>query len=245
MTKDYAKKRRPHVTPRRRTGYSHAAVERPFLPPWAWMIAGLLLGLMVSGILYWKLNSPFKPLNPLTVAIQEEKPASSKTSPKKQSKAKESITTAQTNGSRFDFYTVLPTMSKEGLDIVDTNNLTASTLALALQNQIQKATTNQENIKETSPQAKANIASTEDKTKTSPYVIQAGSFRQLSQAEELKAQLALSGFEASIQTFKLSPRDTRYRVFIGPFTSKDKADFQQAQLEQTQPLHSVVLKIGV
>lgn len=240
MTKDYAKKRRPHVTPRKRGGYSHAATDRSLMPAWAWMIAGLLLGLMLSGILYWKLNAPLKPLNPVSVAIQEESPLPKA---RKQGKNKEAMTSAQTNGSRFDFYTVLPTMSKEGPDMVDTTHATTSTLALALQNQIQSTLPDQ---KETDlPKQPINPLTTEAKEKTAPYVIQAGSFRQLSQAEELKAQLALSGFEASIQTFKMGPKDTRYRVFIGPFTSKDKADFQQAQLEQTQPLHSVVLKIGV
>jgi cell division protein FtsN len=100
---------------------------------------------------------------------------------------------------------------------------------------------------EAQEQAKLETTPFTEKLPSTPYayIIQTGSFRSLAQAEELKAQLAFSGFEASIQTFKMGAKDTRYRVFIGPFESKDQADTQQYKLEQAQELHSVVMKIGV
>lgn len=242
MTKDYAKKRRPHVAPRRRNGYATSS-GNTMMPAWAWMIAGLLLGLILSGAIYWKINVPFKALKPLA-ALQDKNTSTVK----KQNKTTKDQAIAQANGPRFDFYTVLPNMTVDGPEIAEPKHANNTTLALTLQNQNNPPEKEKvlEKEMQTSNVPPIAAALNLSKEKASiPYIIQAGSFRQLSQAEELKAQLALSGFEASIQTFKLSPRDTRYRVFIGPFSTKDKADFQQAQLEQTYSLHSVVLKIGV
>jgi cell division protein FtsN len=50
------------------------------------------------------------------------------------------------------------------------------------------------------------------------YIIQAGSFRSLEQADRLKARLALYGIEATIQTVTINNNDTWHRVRIGPMT---------------------------
>lgn len=61
------------------------------------------------------------------------------------------------------------------------------------------------------------------------YVLQAGSFRSASDADALKAQLALLGYEASVQTVSIN-QDTYHRVRVGPFASRDRADAARAQL---------------
>ncbi len=48
------------------------------------------------------------------------------------------------------------------------------------------------------------------------YMLQAGSFRKYSEAERLKARLALQGIEASIQKVKINDTDSWHRVRIGP-----------------------------
>jgi cell division protein FtsN len=48
------------------------------------------------------------------------------------------------------------------------------------------------------------------------YVLQAGSFRNLEQADRLKAKLALQGIEASIQTVRIKGGETWHRVRVGP-----------------------------
>ncbi len=48
------------------------------------------------------------------------------------------------------------------------------------------------------------------------YVLQAGSFRNLAQADRLKARLALQGIVASIQTVKIKDGETWHRVRVGP-----------------------------
>lgn len=74
------------------------------------------------------------------------------------------------------------------------------------------------------------------------YTIQAGSFRLLAQAEELKAKLAMSGFEASVQTYSVNEKDLRYRVYVGPFTDKSLALASQQKLEEAYSLHSLIIK---
>ncbi len=49
------------------------------------------------------------------------------------------------------------------------------------------------------------------------FVIQAGSFRRLAEADGLKARLALMGIEADIQTIVVGNGRTWHRVRIGPF----------------------------
>lgn len=52
----------------------------------------------------------------------------------------------------------------------------------------------------------------------SQYLLQAGSFRTLEQADSLRARLALLGVEASIETVRLKEGDTWHRVRVGPFS---------------------------
>lgn len=74
------------------------------------------------------------------------------------------------------------------------------------------------------------------------YSIQVGSFRLLVQAEELKAKLAMSGFEASIQTHNVSQKEIWYRVYVGPFSDKSLAIASQQKLEAAYSLRSLIVK---
>ncbi|MBI1423716.1 MAG: SPOR domain-containing protein [Gammaproteobacteria bacterium] len=49
----------------------------------------------------------------------------------------------------------------------------------------------------------------------SEYILQAGSFRDYKQADQLKAKLALQGIDANIQSVQVN-QDTWHRVRIGP-----------------------------
>jgi cell division protein FtsN len=63
-------------------------------------------------------------------------------------------------------------------------------------------------------------------TQTKPVVdrlwLQAGAFASESDAENLKARLALSGWEASVQTATLPDKTVRYRVRLGPYDNTDE-----------------------
>jgi cell division protein FtsN len=52
--------------------------------------------------------------------------------------------------------------------------------------------------------------------------LQAGAFAGESEAENLRARLALSGWEASVQTATLPDKSVRYRVRLGPYDNTDE-----------------------
>ncbi|HYW03510.1 MAG TPA: SPOR domain-containing protein [Gammaproteobacteria bacterium] len=68
------------------------------------------------------------------------------------------------------------------------------------------------------------------------YYLQAGAFRHYSDADQLKAKLALLGIEASIQKVTIDSqgegKDTWHRVRIGPFTDLSRLNTTRARLRK-------------
>jgi len=62
------------------------------------------------------------------------------------------------------------------------------------------------------------------------YLMPCGSFRDLTRAEELKAQIALAGYESKINQVKVESGQW-YRVELGPFKSKRKAESIRHRLQ--------------
>ena len=58
----------------------------------------------------------------------------------------------------------------------------------------------------------------------------AGAFASESDAENLKARLALSGWEASVQMATLADKSVRYRVRLGPYDNTDELNRIKADL---------------
>lgn len=63
------------------------------------------------------------------------------------------------------------------------------------------------------------------------YILQAGSFRSAADADGLKAQLALLGYQASVQTVTIN-QDTYHRVRLGPFADLERANAARARLRE-------------
>ncbi|MBU0689177.1 MAG: SPOR domain-containing protein [Gammaproteobacteria bacterium] len=74
------------------------------------------------------------------------------------------------------------------------------------------------------PQPKPPVDST-------PYLVQAGSFQNVDDAEKLKARLALGGFEASIVSVNLPEKGLWHRVRLGPFAGLAAANTAIASLK--------------
>lgn len=64
------------------------------------------------------------------------------------------------------------------------------------------------------------------------FFLQAGSFQNGSDADNLKARLAMVGIEASIQTTTLADKGMWHRVRIGPFADVDQVNNMRNQLKQ-------------
>lgn len=216
MTKDYAKKRRLHT--QRARGQTPEASSLS-MPMWAWMIAGLTLGLTLAAVLYWKLNAKHHLPQVATISIEEVGQHGT-------TKQQVSAESQDENSNRFDFYTVLPNMTMDIPESVSTPSSAKPNAVIA-----------------EAPSTPTLDLATQDPVKD--FIVQVGSFRTLAQAEELKAKLALAGMQASVQTFEKSPTETWHRVYVGPFANKQEAVALQHQLQQTHALHSLVLKMRV
>lgn len=62
--------------------------------------------------------------------------------------------------------------------------------------------------------------------------LQAGAFQKNADAENLKARLAMLGFEASILPVEVPDKGTMHRVRIGPYASTDEMNRARSQLGQ-------------
>lgn len=79
------------------------------------------------------------------------------------------------------------------------------------------------------------------------YVLQAGSFGNFQDADQLKAKLVLNGLVAQIQKVTIEGKGEYYRVRLGPFDKLEKLDAAEQRLRQlgiAKPL-AVKLKKGV
>lgn len=72
--------------------------------------------------------------------------------------------------------------------------------------------------------------SIQEKENSSKYILEVGEFNKVSDADELKARLALIGFEAKIETITSKNQLKIFKVSIGPFNSQSSAIFQKNKL---------------
>jgi cell division protein FtsN len=80
--------------------------------------------------------------------------------------------------------------------------------------------------------AAERVAST-DAARAAPgdkFWLQAGSFATEADAENLKARLALAGWEASVQQGALADKSVRYRVRLGPYDNTDELNRMKSEL---------------
>ena len=74
------------------------------------------------------------------------------------------------------------------------------------------------------------------------YVLQAGSFRKLAQADRLKAELALIGMPVQIQTVSIDGGSKWHRVRVGPFPDLQALNEARSEL-QKNGLKVMVLRV--
>ena len=79
-------------------------------------------------------------------------------------------------------------------------------------------------------------------TRPGTYVLQAGSYRGLGDADRTRAQLALAGVESKVQKVTVDT-DTWYRVRIGPITNLDELNRVRTRLRHTE-LEALVIRVG-
>ena len=88
---------------------------------------------------------------------------------------------------------------------------------------------------------KANKETTNTSITNEKYILQAGSFKSYSEADRLKARLALEGIEANIQKVKINATDTWHRVRIGPLKNISQLNKTRRRL-RSLGIASIVVK---
>ena len=179
------------------------------IPGWALFLAGVVVGLIVMALAYRGMPSLRRndqpQANPNAVAQQGSSPGIAASS-------------AASSASQFDFYKVLP--EKE----VVIPNAELSAMAKAEQ---QKAAT--ANNASTSAPAAPGATETASSSKGT-YVLQVGAYPDSGAADAKKAELALQGFTAHVQTISLDGK-TWNRVRLGPFATATELQAMQKKLQ--------------
>jgi len=178
-------------------------------PGWALFLAGVVVGGIVMALAYRGMPSLRRTdqpqANPNAVAQQGSSPGIAGSS-------------AGSSASQFDFYKVLP--EKE----VVIPNAELSAMAKAEQ---QKAAAANNASASTPAVASANTGTASSQ---GTYVLQVGAFPDSGAADAKKAELALQGFTAHVQTISLDGK-TWNRVRLGPFATATELQAMQKKLQ--------------
>lgn len=93
------------------------------------------------------------------------------------------------------------------------------------------------------PDKDVSHASPSSGTSRVVYYLQAGAFQNASDADNLKARLALAGLEAQIQTATLPDKSVWHRVRMGPYTNAQELDRVRTALKENN-IENAVIKVN-
>ena len=82
------------------------------------------------------------------------------------------------------------------------------------------------------PQPQAKTAEPPPAAGAAPLFLQIGAFQKAGDAENLKARVAMMGFEASVQSVEVPDKGTLHRVRTGPFANPEQMNQVRTQLSQ-------------
>ena len=121
---------------------------------------------------------------------------------------------------RFDFYKILPGAEEPKVQqrSAERPAIDKTTVERAAEKPLERAVARTEE-----PAARAPAAAER-------FWLQAGSFAAESEAENLRARLALAGWEAAVQTASLPDKGVRYRVRLGPYDNADELNRVKGEL---------------
>lgn len=78
--------------------------------------------------------------------------------------------------------------------------------------------------------------------KPGAYILQAGSFRNLADADRMRALIAMQGVESKIQKVTID-KDTWHRVRVGPITNLQNLESTRSKLRQAR-IEALVIRVG-
>ena len=183
-----------------RTPQRHSALGGTLIGVFIGIVVGLGLAATVA---YWLMkNNPALPMPSLTrSAADSAKEAATK------------IAKAEPDKLKLDFYKILP-----GADDAKS------------QVQPDRRTPARNDKAAPSESKTPKVAEARPPVKADRYWLQAGSFSAPPDAENLRARLALAGWEAQVQEGSLDDKGVRYRVRLGPYDNADELGRMKREL---------------
>jgi len=181
-------------TPVRRSGRHARRVRASVSPAWNWLMMGILIGIL--GVFAIYLCTTDK--DTLKQWLSAKQPKIKTLAKNIATKPPTKVAQKKAPKERFEFYQLLPGME---VPIPDTDH---------------------DGLKPKISAEKPTTPQTQTKLAAAQYLIQAGTFRGLTQAESLKRRLTQQGMAARIQ--KIEAEDGFwFRVTVGPFASESMA----------------------
>jgi cell division protein FtsN len=179
------------------------------------IIIGLLLGIVLAlGVALWlnRLSNPFvdkgKPIEPLSKIGPAQPPK-----PDEKSAGDKPAGPPKSDRPRFEFYQMLPG-DKEVTD------------------KEVKAATEKPKAKEGAKTGPGSSPAQPKPHTGETYWLQAGAFASETDADNLKAKIALTGLEAAVRPVQVQDKGTLYRVRLGPYQSLEDANRIKSALSQ-------------
>lgn len=203
------------------------AVRNGGLPGWLLVLIGIIIGAIAVGIVMRMGNMP--------ISRPENGPQPATAASSRGTTGAGIAADSQSQQPRYDFYSVLP----EKEVVIPDAKLNAKAKA-EKQAQQQAGATAPDNQGNTSGNTSTSTASTQSGQSQGQYLLQVGSFPKASDAEALKAKLALKGFRAEIQTVSINGQ-TWNRVRLGPYASASALQADKQKLE-ADGIHAIALK---
>ena len=206
---------------------------RPAQAPWLWLVSGMVIGTLVSFLVYLATLTPPPQQAAASAGAAEE--GTEKEAPTEPAKKKKSAAAPETRP-QFDFYDILrqtengnaaaraaeqagktPAKPAQPVEVPEPQT-PAATVATAPAAAKPAATpaAGAPPVAGTAPTAPAAVAPTAT-PKPAGLAMQAGAFSQHADADRRRGEILLLGYDARVETVKTADGQTRYRVSVGPF----------------------------
>lgn len=194
------------ATPRKRPkSQARRDSDRRSVPVWIWLMAGVLLGLAlaVAMLIHERADAPGPHARPDATAPAEGD--AGVVPPPPADARKPESRPEEPKKPRYDFYTLL---QEREVALPD---------------------------KELAERARAERASTTTAPTTTAsgerFILQAGAYRDLREADAMKARIALAGLKARVETGEVNGASI-YRVRLGPYSSAGELETAKRQLAE-------------
>jgi cell division protein FtsN len=211
---------KPKAPPR--VGGGGGGGKRGMNPLFAGIIIGLLMGIFLAlGVAIWlnRTSNPFVEKTRPVESLPGMKPSPTPTNVTGATPNKSSDP-ANPDKPRFEFYQILPG-EKDSAGKKTAEPAAKDALKTPLPAAVAK------DIPKEAPKESVPLKSLNE-----TLYLQAGAFQNEAEAENLKAKIAFSGFEATVKPVNVAGKGTLYRVRLGPYKSQEEVNRIKGVLSQ-------------